>query len=109
MAGVETELQRMQRTAHEAATIGDNLKAVMTALDNAMGGLAPMDGQIKNVFWQGHSNHLDAVTRLCAKLHQMSEGITTSKTGYEAEDSSSQTAFTQVAGTGGTVLDTTKL
>jgi uncharacterized protein YukE len=107
MAGVETELQRMQRTAHEAATIGDNLKAVMTALDNAMGGLTPMDGQIKNAFWQGHNNHLDAVGRLCAKLHQMSEGITTSKNGYESEDTGSQAAFTQVGA--GTALDVTKL
>ncbi|HEY9339548.1 hypothetical protein [Kribbella sp. NPDC050459] len=109
MAGVETELQRMQRTAHEAATIGDNLKAVMTALDNAMGGLTPMDGQIKNVFWQGHSNHLEAVGRLCTKLHQMSDGITTSKTGYESEDTGSQAAFHQLGASGGSVLDVTKL
>jgi hypothetical protein len=106
MAGVETELQRMQRTAFEAATIGDNLRGVMSQLDMAMSGLSSMDGQIKNPFWQGHHNHLEAVTKLCTKLHQMSEGITSGKSAYENADSGSQAGFTQLAGG---ALDVTKL
>ncbi|TCC28087.1 WXG100 family type VII secretion target [Kribbella speibonae] len=108
MAGVETELDRMVRTATEAARIGDALKAVMTTLDGAMSSLTPMDGEIKNTFWQGHNNHLDAVNKLCTKLHRMSDGITTSKVAYEAQDASSQSAFSGL-GASGTTIDTTVL
>lgn len=105
MSGVNTELQRMQSTATEAARIADELKGAVDRLDAAMGGLSSMDGQIKNVFWQGHGNHLEAVSTLRAKLHRMSEGITTSKVQYESQDGDSQAAFTQV----GNAIDVTKL
>ncbi|MFF0266848.1 hypothetical protein [Kribbella sp. NPDC004536] len=107
MAGVETELDRMVRTATEAARIGDALKAVMTSLDSAMSSLTPMDGEIKNTFWQGHHNHLEAVDRLCRKLHGMSDGITTSKVAYESQDANSQQVFSHL-GTG-SAIDTTVL
>jgi len=108
MSGVSTELQRMQSTATDAARIADELKGAVNRLDAAMGGLSSMDGQIKNVFWQGHSNHLEAVTSLCTRLHRMAEGITVSKNQYESQDGDSQAAFTQLGGTGG-ALDTSKL
>ena len=124
MAGVETETTRMVQTAAEAARIGDALKSVMTVLDNSMTSLTPMDGEIKTVFWQGHHNHLEAVDQLCAKLHRMADGITTSKTAYETEDASSRSSFSRLGadgaggagagggGTGGSVgvsIDTTVL
>ncbi|MGW6197318.1 hypothetical protein ACWF0M_14340 [Kribbella sp. NPDC055110] len=109
MAGVETELDRMVRTATEAARIGDALKMVMTTLDSAMSSLTPMDGEIKNTFWQGHHNHLEAVDKLCTKLHGMSDGIITSKVAYESQDASSQSAFSRVGAGAGTAIDTTVL
>lgn len=108
MAGVETELDRMVRTATEAARIGDALKAVMSSLDSAMGSLTPMDGEIKNTFWQGHNNHLEVVDKLCTKLHRMSDGITTSKVAYESQDANSQSAFSGL-GAAGSSIDTTVL
>ena len=98
MSGVEADLARMQATASEAARIGDELRAAVTRLDAALSGLGAMDGQIRNPFWQGHRNHLDAVTKLCTKLHQMSEGITTSQKLYAAQDGESHAAFTQISG-----------
>ncbi|GAA3099371.1 hypothetical protein JOF29_005767 [Kribbella aluminosa] len=100
MAGVQTESARMVQTAAEAARIGDALKSVMTVLDNSMSGLSPMDGEIKNVFWRGHHNHLEAVDQLCVKLHRMADGISTANTGYEAEDASSQAAFSRLGSEG---------
>ncbi|MGZ0148959.1 hypothetical protein ACXJJ3_17930 [Kribbella sp. WER1] len=100
MPGVQTESARMVQTAAEAARIGDALKAVMTMLDNSMSGLTTMDGEIKNVFWRGHHNHLEAVDQLCAKLHRMADGISTSKTAYETEDASSQAAFSRLGSEG---------
>ena len=107
MAGVETELARMVRTATEAARIGDALKAVMTSLDSAMSSLTPMDGEIKNTFWQGHHNHLEAVDKLCTRLHRMSDGINTSKVAYESQDANSQQAFSHLGA--GSAIDTTVL
>lgn len=105
MAGVETEATRMVQTAAEAARIGDALKSVMTMLDSSMTSLTPMDGEIKNVFWRGHHNHLEAVDQLCAKLHRMADGITTSKSAYQAEDATSHSSFGRL----GASIDTTVL
>ncbi|GAA1608124.1 hypothetical protein GCM10009804_75010 [Kribbella hippodromi] len=108
MAGVETELQRMHRTAQDAASIGDNLKNVMSRLDNAMGVLAPMDGMIKNAFWSGHHSHLDAMTKLCNRLHQLADGIGSAKSAYQSADDNAQTALARV-GSSSPVLDVTVL
>ena len=75
MAGTRADIPRMVQTASAAAAIADNLKAVMTSLDSAMSGLSPMDGEIKNAFWQGHHNHLEAMDKLCAKLKGQSDPI----------------------------------
>jgi uncharacterized protein YukE len=105
MTGVETELGRMQSTAAEAARIGDELRAAVHRLDTAMSPLAKLAGEIANPFWQGHRNHNDAVTQLCTKLHQMSEGINGAKNRYASEDGASQAAFSQLSG----AIDVTKL
>ena len=107
MAGVETEFQRMQQTAQDAAGIGDNLRNVMIRLDNAMGVLVPMDGMIKNAFWQGHHGHLDAMTKLCNRLHQLADGIGDAKSKYQSADDEGQVALNQAANV--PVLDATVL
>ncbi|WP_325039781.1 hypothetical protein [Kribbella sp.] len=91
----------MMQTASAAATIADNLRSVMASLDGAMSGLSTMDGEIKNPFWQGHHNHLEAMDKLCAKLHRMADGITVSKVGYETQDADGQQAFRTLAGQSG--------
>ncbi|MGW7682316.1 WXG100 family type VII secretion target [Kribbella sp. NPDC054772] len=104
---METEYARMQQTARDAAAIGDNLKTVMVRLDNAMGVLVPMDGMIKNAFWQGHRGHLDAMTKLCNRLHQLADGIGDAKSKYQSADDEGQVALNQAANV--PVLDATVL
>lgn len=101
MSGMQTDLARMKSTAADAVRIGEELKGAVQQLDAKLAALGTMNGQIKNAFWMGHSNHLDAVTKLCARLHTMSDGINTGRARYETQDSESHAAFNQLGGASG--------
>lgn len=101
MSGVQTDLARMKSTAADAARIGDELRNAVSQLDAKLAALGTMNGQIKNAFWMGHGNHMEAVNKLCARLQRMSEGINDGKARYETQDSESHAAFNQLGGASG--------
>jgi hypothetical protein len=100
-AGTETDPEVMKAVAAEAEDIVDRLMTVANRLDDAMSGLGGMDGAIKLPFWQGHNNHLEAMGLLRTKLHNMANGIVTSKAAYENADANGQQSFRQLAGHSG--------
>jgi hypothetical protein len=97
MAGMQTDPQVMASVAAEAEDIVDRLLRVATTLDGAMSGLGQLDGEIKNAFWQGHHNNLEAMVKLRTKLHGMSIAVVNAKSGYEHHDSNTQQVFGRLA------------